>query len=203
MPVEGVCNISELRIRFPPGVLRVSNITLPIPSNFLIKNILRTRHPKINSDYLLLDEKVSREYFRKVVKEIEENKDSYEKIWKVKEIFFPNVFIDVLSPKGNVLLIISLNLRNYNYYPPQVGFLTPDKSLILSFKPDVVIQDDEGRRHLIADNQGAWVCMPGTYKYHNWYFDIDRWELDRYNPDNSIVNLINRLVNMIDRTKEL
>ena len=45
--------------------------------------------------------------------------------------------------------------------------------------------------------------MPGTYNYHDWYFDIDRWELDRYNPDNSIVNLINRLVNMIDRTKEL
>lgn len=203
MLVEGARSISELRIRFPPGVLRVPKITLQLPPNLLIKNIQRTRHPKINSDYLLLDETVSREYFTKIVREIEEKEDSYEKIWKVKEIFFPNVFIDVLSPKGGLLLIISLNLRNYNYHPPQVGFLTPDKNLILGFKPDVVIQDDEGRGHLMADHQGVWVCMPGTYEYHNWYFGIDRWELDRYNPDNSIVNLINRLVNMIDRTKEL
>ena len=99
MLVEGACNISELRIRFPPGVLRVSNITLQLPPNLLIKNIQRTRHPKINSDYLLLDETISRDYFRKVVKEIEEKKGSYEKIWKVKEIYFPNIFIDLLSPK--------------------------------------------------------------------------------------------------------
>ncbi len=174
-----------------------------MPSNFIIKSISRLGCSKINSEYLLLDENVSREYFKKAVNDINVNKDAYENIWKVNEIFFPNIFIDYLSLGGEVFVTLSLNLRNYNYYPPEIGFLTPEKKLITNFKPDIVIPDDNGRKHLIPDNQGVWVCSPGTYKYHDWYFDIDRWELERYNPDYSIVNLINRLINMIDRTKEL
>ncbi len=141
-------------------------------------------------------------YFKKVLDELEEKSKIYTSIWKITTIFYPNIFIDVLSPKGNSLIILSLNFRNYNYCPPQVGFLTPDKKLVNRLNPDAIIPDEQGIKHLINHNNGVWVCTPGTYEYHNFYFDLDRWELERYGSTCNIVELINRIIGMIDRSNE-
>lgn len=204
MLVEEVFKLTEFRLIFPPGIFEASQITIPLPlnlRNLLVKPIVRRRHPRVNADFLLLDIEVSKNFFEEMVNEIKEKEKSYQGIWRISKKFFPNIFIDVLSTKGTPLFIISLNFRNYNYYPPQIGFLSPDEKLIFKFKSDTIISDDQGRKHLIADlNHGVWVCMPGSYEYHSYYFNIDRWELEKSNFN--IVELINRIIYMFDRTKE-
>ena len=204
MLVEEAFKLTEFRLIFPPGIFEASQITIQLPlnlRNLLVKPIARRKHFRVNADFLLLDIEVSKIFFEEMVNEIKEKEKSYQGIWRISKNFFPNIFIDVLSAKGTPLFIISLNFRNYNYYPPQIGFLSPDEKLIFKFKLDTIISDDQGRKHLIADlNHGVWVCMPGSYEYHSYYFNIDRWELEKSNFN--IVELINRIIYMINRTKE-
>ena len=202
--VEGV-KLTEFRLIFPPGIFNTSQITMQLPldlRNLLVKPIARRRHFRVNADFLLLDVNVSKLFFEQILNEIREKEKNYKGIWRVSKIHFPNIFIEVFSSNGASLFIISLNFRNYNYWPPQVGFLTPNEKLIKKFKEDAVIPDDLGRKHLIADpyGYGAWVCLPGTFEYHNSYFQIDRWELEK--SDFNIIELVNRVINMVDRTKE-
>ncbi len=170
--------------------------------NLLVKPFTRRRHFRVNADFLLLDVEVSKLFFKEILNEIAEKEKNYKGIWRVSKIYFPNIFIEVFSTNGDSLFIISLNFRNYDYWPPQVGFLSPNEKLIKKFKEDAVISDDQGRKHLIADPYGfgVWVCIPGTFEYHNSYFDIDRWEVEKSNFN--IIDLINRIINMVDRTKD-
>lgn len=163
--------------------------------------IIRQRHFRIDAEHQLLDPNVSKCYFNKVVEELKERGEIYQDIWKIKKIYYPYIFIDVYSSKGDKLLIISLNLRNYNYFPPNVGILTPEEKLVFKLKPVVIKINDQGIGHFIPNRQGVWVCTPGTYEYHNFYFDLDRWELERYDLTCNIIELINRIIGMIDRSK--
>lgn len=203
MLVEGV-KLTEFRLIFPPGIFETSQITMQLPvhlRNLLVKPFTRRRHFRVNADFLLLDVDVSKSFFKEILSEITEKEKNYKGIWRVSKIFFPNIFIEVLSTNGASLFIISLNFRNYDFCPPQVGFLSPNEKLIIKFIEDAVIPDDQGRKHLIADpnGYGVWVCIPGSFEYHNFYFD-DRWELEKSNFN--IIDLINRVINMVDRTKE-
>ncbi len=205
MLVEGV-KLTEFRLIFPPGIFETSQITMQLPlnlRNLLVKPITRRSHFRVNANFLLLDIDVSKLFFKEILNEIEEKEKNYIGIWRICKIYFPNIFIEVLSTNGVSLFIISLNFRNYDYYPPQVGFLSPNEKLIKKFKEDAVIPDDQGRKHLIADpnGYGVWVCLPGSFEYHDFYFGIDRWELEKSNFN--IVELINRIINMVDRTKEI
>jgi len=202
--VEGV-KLTEFRLIFPPGIFETSQITMQLPlhlRNLLVKPFARRRHFKVNADFLILDVDVSKLFFKEILNEIKEKEKNYKGIWRVSKIYFPNIFIEVLSTNGASLFIISLNFRNYDYWPPQIGFLSPNENLIIKFKEDAVIPDNQGSKHLIADPSGCgvWVCLPGSFEYHNFYFDIDRWELEKSNFN--IIELINRIINMVDRTKE-
>ena len=198
MRVEGVLQIQRIKIKVPPNFPK-GQIPVLIQET---SRIDRRRHRRINADRLLLDRRVSKVYFREVVEELNEKGKVYEKIWTVENIFYPNIFISVLSNKGSPLLTLSLNFRNYNYYPPQVGFLAPTGELIISLVNDVIIPDEKGIKHLIKHGYGLWACTPGTYEYHDFYFDLDRWELERYGIGHNIIELINRIIMMIDRTNE-
>jgi len=167
-----------------------------------VSNIDRRRHQRINADLLLLDLDVSKTYFKKVVEELDEKGKAYKNIWRVETIFYPNIFICVFSTKGSLLLKLSLNFRNYNYFPPQVGFLTPNGELIDRLAIDAIIPDEKGIKHLLKHRNGLWACTPGTYEYHDFYFDLDRWELERYSLRSNVIELINRIIMMIDRTNE-
>jgi len=198
--VEGV-KLTEFRLIFPSGIFETSQITMQLPlhlRNLLVKPFARRRHFKVNADFLVLDVDVSKLFFKEILNEIKEKEKNYKGIWRVSKVYFPNIFIEVLSTNGASLFIISLNFRNYDYWPPQVGFLSPNEKLIIKFKADAVIPDDQGK-HLIANGSGVWVCLPGSFEYHNFYFD-DRWELEKSNFN--IIDLINRVINMVDRTKE-
>jgi len=161
--------------------------------------IIRRWHHRVDADHQLLEPRVSKIFFKKVVKELKEKDTVYQNIWRINEIYYPYIFIDVYSTKGKKIFILTLNLRNYNYFPPQVGLLTPDEKLIKKVK-DSAIKPDVN--HIIAHNNGIWICTPGTYKYHDFYFDIDRWEKVRHDISTNIIELINRIIGMIDRTKE-
>ena len=145
MRVEGVLQIQRIKIKVPPNFPK-GQIPVLIQET---SRIDRRRHRRINADRLLLDRRVSKVYFREVVEELNEKGKVYEKIWTVENIFYPNIFISVLSNKGSPLLTLSLNFRNYNYYPPQVGFLAPTGELIISLVNDVIIPDEKGIKHLI------------------------------------------------------
>lgn len=164
--------------------------------------IRRRWHHRVDADHQLLEPRVSKIFFKKVVKELKEKDTVYQNIWRINEIYYPYIFIDVYSTKGKKLFILTLNLRNYNYFPPQVGLLTPDEKLIKKLKESAIIPDDQGIMHIIAHNKGVWICTPGTYNYHDFYFDVDRWEKVRYDISTNIIELINRIIGMIDRTKE-
>jgi len=196
--VGEVLLIQRIRINLPPN-FQQGQIPLIIQGH---SHIDRRRHFRINAEHLLLDQNVSKTYFNKVIDELEKKGGIYKNIWKIKDIFYPNILIDILSTNGNPLLILSLNFRNYNYFPPQVGFLTPDEKLIKKLNPDAIIPDDHGIYHLIKHNQGVWACTPGTYEYHDFYYDLDRWELERYGSMCNIIELINRIIGMIDRSNE-
>lgn len=193
---------------------KIIRINLPInPSEIqqgqlqplLIQNvpfIRRHWHHRVDADVQLLEPRVSKIYFKKVVKELKEKCTVYQDIWKIKEIFYPYIFIDVYSTKGNNIYVLSLNLRNYNYFPPQVGLLTPDEKLIKKLRNSAINKDEFEINHIIPHNTGAWICTPGTYKYHDFYFDIDRWEKVRNDLSTNIVELVNRIISMINRTKD-
>jgi len=172
---------------------------------FIVKNIpfIRRRwHHRVDADHQLLEPRVSEIFFKKIVKEIKEKDITYQNIWRINEIYYPYIFIDVYSTKGKKLFILTINLRNYNFIPPQVGLLTPDGKLIKKLKKSAIVSDDQGIIHIIAHINGVWVCTPGIYKYHDFYFDVDRWEKVRDDLSTNIIELINRIIGMIDRTKE-
>ncbi len=164
--------------------------------------IRRRWHHRVDVDHQLLESRVSKIFFDKVAKDLKEKDTTYHNIWRIKEIYYPYIFIDVYSTNEKKLFILTLNLRNYNYFPPQVGLLTPDEKLIMKLKESAIIQDELGIKHIIAHNTGVWICTPGTYKYHDFYFDIDRWEKVRYDISTNIIELINRIISMIDRANE-
>ncbi|MFX0008910.1 MAG: hypothetical protein ACFE9R_01235 [Candidatus Hermodarchaeota archaeon] len=171
----------------------------------LVQNIpffRRHWHHRVDADVQLLEPKVSKIYFKKTVKELREKCTVYQDIWKIKEIFYPYIFIDVYSTKGKNLYVLSLNLRNYNYSPPQIGLLTPDEKLIMKVKNSAINKGEFEINHIIPHNNGVWMCTPGTYKYHDFYFDIDRWEKVRYDLSTNIIELINRIIGMINRNKD-
>ncbi len=165
----------------------------------------RRRHHKINANPLLLDPAVSRVYFDRIVSQLvtDRGADAYSHVWKVKDVFYPNVFIEVLISLGRPSFIISFNFRNYNYSPPQVGLLTLDLQLIQQVNKDAILPDKDGTIHVINNPEGAWFCTPGTWEYHEFYFDLDRWEKERYGNTCNIIELINRIIAMIDRSKEI
>ena len=164
--------------------------------------IRRRWHHRVDADHQLLEPKVSKIFFKEVVKELKEKDIVYQNIWRINEIYYPYIFIDVYSTKGKKLFILTLNLRNYNYFPPQVGLLTTDERLIMKLKDSAIVQDELGIKHIIAHATGVWICTPGTYKYHDFYYDIDRWEKGRYDISTNMIELINRIISMIDRTNE-
>ncbi len=164
--------------------------------------VRRRWHHRVDVEHQLLEPRISKINFSKVVKDLKEKDTSYQNIWRIKEIYYPYIIIDVYSTNGKNLLILTLNLRNYNYFPPQVGLFTPDEKLIIKLKDSAIIQDELGIKHIIAHGTGAWICTPGTYKYHDFYYDIDRWEKGRYDISTNILELINRIISMIDRTNE-
>jgi len=167
-----------------------------------ISNVDRIRPLRVGAVHQLLEPRVSKILFQKVLDEIEEKVSVYQNIWKLREVFYPNILIDVFSTKGKKILVLSVNLRNYNFFPPQIGLLTPEEKLIIKIKDTCNIQDNFGIKHIIPNQTGAWICTPGTYRYHNHYFDLDRWEKIRYDLSTNIIEIINRIINMIDRTKE-
>lgn len=198
MPVEGVLLIQGIEIKIPSN-LQKGQFPLLVQ---LHSKINRRMHFRVNANPILLDQNVSKAYFRKVIDEMGEIKNLYKNIWRIRNIFYPNIFIDVLSTRGKTLLILSLNFRNYNYFPPQIGFLTPDYELIKKLNPEAILSDNQGVKHLINHNMGIWACTPGTYEYHDFYFDLDRWELERYGSTCNIIELINRIISMIDRSND-
>ena len=170
-----------------------------------IKRVLTAnclRHFRINADFELLDINVAKIYFEKVKKDLTLKSPPYCKIWKIKEFFFPIILLDVFSCAGNVLCILSLNLRNYNYLPPQVGLFKPNMQLFKEIDEEAIIPDEKGKIHLKKHPRGVWFCTPGTNMYHDFYYDIDRWELERYNKTCEIVEIVNRVIAMIDRSRD-
>lgn len=164
--------------------------------------VRRRWHHRVGAEHQLLEPRISKIIFNKVVKDLKEKDISYQNIWRIKEIYYPYIIIDVYSANGKNLLILTLNLRNYNYFAPQIGFLTPDEKLIMKLRDSAIVKDDLGFKHIIAHSTGVWICTPGTYKYHDFYYDIDRWEKGRYDISTNILELINRTISMIDRTNE-
>lgn len=154
----------------------------------------RRYYTRITPQYDLLDEQVARRYFIAVISEMQKKGDLYSRIWTIEEIWFPNVFLNVLDHQANPMFILSLNFRNYNFHPPQIGFLNLDWQTIKNFPPSVLIA-----KNIIPHAMGAWVCLPGSTEYHELYFDLDRWENERRNYDGNIVALISNIVDLFDR----
>ena len=191
-----------IRIKIPinPSTIQQGQAYPVIVQN--IPFVRRHWHHRVDVEHQLLEPRISKIIFRKVVKDLKEKDTSYQNIWRIKEIYYPYIIIDVYSTNGKKLLILTLNLRNYNYFPPQVGLLTTDERLIMKLKDSAIVQDELGIKHIIAHATGVWICTPGTYKYHDFYYDMDRWEKGRYDISTNMIELINRIISMIDRTNE-
>lgn len=202
-------NPKQPEVKIEGNTLRINFDQLLRPGNLQprlvqrISNSDRRYHYRINAEFDLVDVEVAKLYFENVVKELQEKCSPYKKIWEINRIKFPNIFINIFSQTNELLIILSLNYRNYNLYPPQVGFLTPDLLLIKILNSDLIIPDSQGVKHLITHDRGLWACIPGTYEYHDFYYDLDRWELVRNSEDDNIIVLIQRIINMIDRSKKL
>lgn len=192
------------RISFPlnilPGQIIPSKIKLRAVQPILIPPPLsRKRHIKVNAELELLDIRISKQFFEKEVKKLVQKSEVYKSIWTIKEIYFPNIFLNIYSTDKKILFVLSVNLRNYNYYPPEIGLLTPNMMILQNVDSKFKIPDDKGNFHLKNHDKGAWFCTPGTFTYHDFYFDIDRWELERYNQTCELIEILNRVIEMINR----
>lgn len=149
---------------------------------------------------LFLDIDVAKIKFSKAVYEINENSKSYEEFWKLRNASYPQLVIDIFDKKQNLLVVLLMNLSNWNFLPPAANLLTPDLKR-LATPADLGINNLNHNRasHLVFDhtqNNRAWFCLPGFMDYHNKYWD-DRWENIRYSQEGKITNLIEVAYNTI------
>jgi hypothetical protein len=156
----------------------------------------RMRNLDVQAD--LLDISVAKLKFNKVVHEIQNGAAVYESIWKIREIFFPFILIDIFSQDSKYLYILVLNFRNFDFFPPIMTLITPRFEILPKFD-EKMLSDGTEVRHIWNNKEGVWFCMPGTFQYHDFNKNRDPWELIRCSPDFSIINLIEIAINMIKR----
>lgn len=150
---------------------------------------------------LFLDRAVAEIKFVKAVSEIDEKSKSYEKFWKLRNASFPTLLIDIFDKEQNLLVVLLMNLSNWNYLPPATDLLTTDlKRLVKQSDLGINNFNYNPASHLVFDpirNNRAWFCLPGFGDYHDKYWD-DRWENIRNTQEGTITNLIELAYNIID-----
>lgn len=150
---------------------------------------------------MFLDRDVAKIKFDKAVSEINEKSKSYEKFWKLRNASFPTLIIDIFDKEQNLLVVLLMDLSNWDYLPPVTELLTPDlKRLANQSNLGINNFNYNPASHLVFDhtqNNRAWFCLPGFGDYHDKYWD-DRWEKIRNTQEGTITNLIELAYNTIN-----
>lgn len=128
----------------------------------------------------------------------------YRKIWKIIDMCFPIIHIQVCDSSGIPKLGLYNNLRNFNYLPPYISIMDKSfiKYLIINQIPVTNIGTVDGRKHIYQNQKEGrcWFCTPGTFQYHYLYKE-DPWEIIRYSIEGNFLNILNSTINLIDRDK--
>lgn len=102
-------------------------------------------------------------------------------------------------------MTLSLNLENWNFLPPRATLLSIDLRRALSHNeiPETVEDPQHHVNHITTYENvpGVWFCLPGFFEYHEYYGDVDRWELIKNTDEGKILHIVNQACNKIDRTK--
>ena len=192
------------RIRFPP-INFVVNGKEVAPQNVVIRaqQQIERKFGSTRARLNVLDEQVARAYFERVTLNLEKKAEYYTDRWKINKLKFPIALVDVFASNGERTFILSLNYRNYNFYPPEVKVLNENLEVYLGLPKGASTPDPDGVDHLIADPRGVWICTRGTFEFHDWYYDLDRWELIRGSEDDDIVVLIEWVLSFFNLSKTL
>lgn len=125
----------------------------------------------------------------------------YSGIWLIDKVYFPFIRLIIKDLSGQPSIGILLNLRNYDYLPPSVSLMDTSFKRLLNPREVQGVLDAEGRRHIVHGANGIlWFCEVGTYEYHSFYRK-DPWELVRCTNRGNIFSIVERTINLIDRTK--
>lgn len=126
-------------------------------------------------------------------------KINHKKIWKLRSVNFPNIFIDIFGLDGGIALTLCLHMPNWDFQPPSAIMLHP-KLNRLSYSIEVPPSVEFGSSHMFTSNGNFMgFCSPGFYEYHSTH--PDRWELVRNTAEGKISWIIERAISLIDRTK--
>lgn len=135
------------------------------------------------------------------MQEVTTAQPSYENIWRLRKAEFPLLLIDILSTFKKPSLILYLDLREYDFFPPRATLLGLDyRHKNLDHVPKALDPDDQ-MHHIVADGSGRiWFCTPGFQEFHFLYREVS-WELVRAAQRSGIVWFIEKVCNLIDRQK--
>lgn len=146
-----------------------------------------------------MDETVARTKFNIAICEINEQSNQ-DNNWKLRSANFPNIFINILAPSGDVSLTLFLNMSNWDFRPPNATLLHPTLTRFSRIN-EVPVELESGHPHIFSSrNQYIWFCSPGFAEYH-MYYKPDRWELIRNTSQGKISWIINRAISLIDRSR--
>jgi hypothetical protein len=153
----------------------------------------------------LLEPLVAKAKFAKAVEELEGVKDVYGGIWRLRNVAYPALFIDVLSAESKKPAVtLYMNLRNFDFLPPSATLLSLDLRTKLTPEnvPGTVQESEDKINHVVWSKEtGLWFCSPGFHEYHEFYYPLDPWELVRGTERGSITWIVNQACNLIDRHK--
>ncbi len=94
------------------------------------------------------------------------------------------------------------DLTNWDFQPPKVTILSPNlRTILKDSQIPQNIDPIDNSKHIFSNQNGrSWFCSPGFFEYHDFY-SVDPWELIRGTDDGCISWIVDRAIQLIDRSK--
>lgn len=149
----------------------------------------------------VLDRRVSQEKFRQAEAELRSVQETYSRVWQIASCKYPVMGIYIMSGSSAPCLGLSLNMKNWDLWPPQALYASSDLRRCLSSAEIPAFLDDpaEPVSHIVDDGLGrAWPCSPGFHQYHILYSE-DSWQVIRGTGSGAITWIVERACDMVDR----
>lgn len=144
---------------------------------------------------------MAKKKFEITFKELRTISPKYSGIWIIDKVQFPFIRLIIKNSSGQPSIGMLLDLRNYDYLAPSIKLM--DIYFRRYLNPEEIrgVLDAEGIHHIPYDhNNVLWFCEVGTFEYHVFYKE-DPWELVRYSDKGNISSIVERTINLIDRSK--
>ena len=144
-----------------------------------------------------MDSRISQERFRQAADELRSAQGAYGGVWSIRSCEYPFVLLDIMSGSSAPCLVLALNMRNWDFWPPEAAYRSLDLRRPLA-KKEIPAATEGSVSHIQDGRNGAWPCSPGFLQYHRMYHE-DSWQLLRGSC--TITWIVERACDMVDRRR--